>query len=413
MKRGVLFFTAALMLLLLLPSPISAGDFGCAELYILAPEAAPPAGESFEVTLELRGNPGIYSFGTVLLYDGEAVECTRIEPGPVMAGMLSVTNPRKKTVSGAYIGGAASNEQKSDGVLAVFSFTTLKDDAAVPRTLYETELAAGNDGSCPYDIIQCDENGTELSSYPGSPTSGPAGKDPEEGPTAPDDDRDDDRTEPDGERDDDRDEGRTGPDTDADEGRQAVGNSEDVIPSFTDIDDHPYKENIVRSAALGLFLGYPDGTFRPDENVTRAQFVTVLWRMAGKPYPSRACPFGDVAGDAWYYDAVAWAYEAGFISGRSRDVFDPQGNITRQEATKILFAFSGGVSGTEMLFASVYDGSFSDSGKIAAWAKAAVYWGYYNGIIRENGSSELRPRDSATRAELADALVLYREKYPI
>ncbi len=179
---------------------------------------------------------------------------------------------------------------------------------------------------------------------------------------------------------------------------------------FSDITGHWGESYIVKAAELGLFTGFEDATFRPDEPVTRSQYVTVIWRMAGSPPVTENAPFSDVPEGKWYSDAIAWAYERGLVKGRSEGIFDPQGSISRQEAMKILFDLNGGVSGTESLFTGLYDEGFTDSSQIADWAKPAMYWGFYNGIIAEKDTaSTLCPTNTATRAEVAKMLVIYIE----
>ncbi len=190
----------------------------------------------------------------------------------------------------------------------------------------------------------------------------------------------------------------------------AAAGPEDAPAAFSDIEGHWAEDFIIKAAELGLFTGFEDGTFRPDEPVTRSQFVTVMWRLAGSPTAAEAAPFPDVPEQRWYSNAVAWAYAGGFISGRADGTFDPRGSITRQEAVKILFDFNGGIPGMEVMFTGLYDEGFADSDQIADWAKPAMYWGFFNGIIHEkNTASTLCPADTATRAELARSLVTYIE----
>ena len=144
--------------------------------------------------------------------------------------------------------------------------------------------------------------------------------------------------------------------------------------------------------------------------MARRQAKAVLWRMAGKPAAAKPAPFEDAASDAWFADAVAWACETGAVNGRSERVFDPDGAVTRQEAMKVVFLYAGGVSGMEAMLSTLYDSGFTDSGEIADWAKPAMYWGYFNGLIGSEGDTALRPTDAATRAELARMLVLCADK---
>ncbi len=188
------------------------------------------------------------------------------------------------------------------------------------------------------------------------------------------------------------------------------GSDAALAVSFPDVQGHWGDWYAKRAVALGLLTGFEDGCFHPNEAVTRGQFVTLLWNMAGKPFEEVPAPFKDVPEEKEYCGAIAWAYAQGYIKGRSNEIFDPDSGITRQEAIKILFAFTGGVSGMEMVFTSIYDDGFIDSDQLAEWAKPAMYWSYYNGIINgKNTTTTLCPLDIATRVELAKVLVIFSE----
>jgi len=190
---------------------------------------------------------------------------------------------------------------------------------------------------------------------------------------------------------------------------EAAAQTPTAEPKFSDTAGHWGASWIEQAQSRGLINGYGDGTFRPDANMSRGDYVLILWRAAGKPEPKAAAPFGDVAADAYYQKAVAWAYESGCINGKGSG-FAPTDSLTRQEAMKILFGWAGGASGTETMLTATYDEAFADSGSIAAWAKPAMYWVYYNGVIGGVSENTLGPELPATRAQLAKILVSYLDK---
>ena len=403
MKRRVLALLAALALMIALPAFALAADN---ELAVRAPEKAPTVGESFTVTVEVRGNPEANGIRLALRYDKEALRCTEIEEGEAIDGMLNVVNERAS--SGAMIAAASAEPVVLSGTIAVFHFKVLQEGAAIPREMAVTEINTLGGDTLPVTIRQLNENGEEvdMAQTPDpDPTTGTPDPDPTTGTTDPGTTAETPDPDPTAETPD--------PATTEDPaggGAETPEQTETAAPSFPDIEGHWGAQYIRKAAEMELFTGFPDGSFRPNGEVTRAQYVTVLWRMAGTPEPAEPAPFDDVPAGLWYSDAVAWAYGQGYVSGRSETVFDPNGSITRQEAMKILFAYSGGVSGMEVMLTGVYDADFTDSGAIAPWAKPAMYWGYYKGIINGKSAATLCPTDTATRAELAKILVIYAEK---
>ena len=380
MKRRVLAMLAALALMIALPAFAFAAD---TELVVRAPGKAPAVGESFTVTVEIRGNPGINTAQFTLQYDKEMLECVSMEAGPVADQMLNAMN--EDAPAGAMFAGAAINAAEEDGVIVICEFKVLIASAEVPRSLTNCRFGDVNRNQISYMIVQETESDSGQGTDPGTttePDPGTTTETPDPG---------------------------TAEDPTGGEAENS-GQTETAALEFSDIGGHWGEQYIRKAAEMKLFTGFPDGSFQPNGKVTRAQYVTVLWRMAGEPVPAEPAPFGDVPAGLWYSDAVAWAYGQGYVSGRSETVFDPNGSITRQEAMKILFAFSGGVSGMEAMLTGIYDADFADSGDIAAWAKPAMYWGYYKGIINGKTTTTLCPKDTATRAELAKILVIYAEK---
>ena len=183
-----------------------------------------------------------------------------------------------------------------------------------------------------------------------------------------------------------------------------------VETPFSDMNDHWSSAFVSRAVDEGLLSGYPDGTFRPDAPLTRAELAAVLWRTAGSPSPRFEASFDDVPQSAYYAQAVAWLKENDCINGVSATRFAPDNILRRQEAMKMLFACDSSESGEEARFTALYDDFFVDSGSIAPWAKDAMYWGYYNGLISGTGNDCLSPQSPITRGQLAKIMVNYLER---
>jgi hypothetical protein len=93
---------------------------------------------------------------------------------------------------------------------------------------------------------------------------------------------------------------------------------------------------VVAGTKLGVVQGYPDGSFKPNEAVTRAEALKILILASGKPYAGAAnSPFADVPQTAWFADFVDYAYAKGVVSGKTPTTFAPNDYITRAEMAKI------------------------------------------------------------------------------
>ena len=388
MRRSILaMLLAAVMLLCLTPFASAAG----AAFVVEVPVSSAAAGESFEVTVSLRDNPGFYAMEFNLVYDEDALECTKVTAGPIAKQMLYVTNPKGR--HGAVVVGATAEAIEEDGVIAVFSFTAKKSVSALSFKTYNCNISDVEGQEIETTVVWNGTGGTEEPPEPTAPDEPEPTTPPEPSPT----------TTP---------TPALPPTTPPEGGDPIPGQEETSAPSFSDVAGHWGEASVLEAAKRGLFNGYPDGRFGPDDNVTRAQFVTVLYRMSGSPETSAQTPFEDIGTlSAEFRRAVAWAYENGYVNGKADTVFDPSGFLTRQEALKILFYYSGGQSGMELMLYSTYDEAYADSGDIASWAKPAMYWGVYKGIISGTSEDTLSPQGTATRAQLAKILVNYLDKF--
>lgn len=115
---------------------------------------------------------------------------------------------------------------------------------------------------------------------------------------------------------------------------------EHTEPSFMDVSESsPYYSAILWAAQQGIISGTSESAFQPDRPCTRAQFVTLLWRWRGKPSGARA--FEDLDPGAYYYPAVGWAVEQGLVTGTSENTFHPSVPCTRAQAVTLLFRLLG------------------------------------------------------------------------
>lgn len=393
MKRNrILAIGIALLLAVQLLTPLACA--AGATLKLTAPDKLPDVGQTFTVTAELTGNTGLAAVQLSLGYDDSVVECTGIENGALVAGMLAASNPyATRGGVGAILAAATTTAVKTDGSLAVFTFRV---------------KAAGDAKLTLADALLSDIDGKALSlsfSLPaliaqgsGSDSGSGSGSDAEKPGTDNKKSEDDKKSEDE--------------DKPEDEEKPADGAQEEVKSgSFRDVTSaHWAFASVERAAELGLVTGYSDGTFRPDTHVTRAQFVLMLWRMCGKPAAAKAASFADASAD-WYQDALSWAVEKGYVNGLSDTRFGPDAPITRQQAMAILFRLNGGQSGTELTLTGIYEQTFADSTTIAAWAKDATWWAVYHELVSGVGGSRIAPEANASRAQIAAILLRYADQF--
>ena len=393
MKRNrILAIGIALLLAVQLLTPLA-----CAAgttLKLTAPDKLPDVGQNFTVTAELTGNTGLAAVQLSLGYDDSVVECTGIENGALIAGMLAASNPyATRDGVGAILAAATTTAVKTDGSLAVFTFR-VKAAGDAKLTLADALLSDTDGKALPlsYSLPALIAQGSGSDS--GSGSGSDAEKPGTDNKKSEDDKKSEDEDKPE------------------DEEKPADGAQEEVKSgSFRDVTSaHWAFASVERAAELGLVTGYSDGTFRPDTPVTRAQFVLMLWRMCGKPAAAKAASFADASAD-WYQDALSWAVEKGYVNGLSDTRFGPDAPITRQQAMAILFRLNGGQRGTELTLTGIYEQTFADSTTIASWAKDATWWAVYHELVSGVGGSRIAPEANASRAQIAAILLRYADQF--
>lgn len=152
-----------------------------------------------------------------------------------------------------------------------------------------------------------------------------------------------------------------------------------------------------------LMNGMSTTTFGPKVTMTRAMVVTILYRLAGEPRVYLADnEFDDVADDAYYTRAVIWANNTGITTGTKPGVFNPDGNITREQMATFLYRYASYQS-YDTLAADCL-GRFPDAGHVSSYAGTPLNWAVDNGIITGSQTSagvRLLPQGNATREQIA------------
>ena len=152
--------------------------------------------------------------------------------------------------------------------------------------------------------------------------------------------------------------------------------------------------------------GVSETLFKPEDETTRAQIVTVLWSMDYKPDVGEESIFADCDVGSWYTSAVNWAAKNGIVAGVSDGKFAPEDDVTREQLVTILYNYlsrDGKVVG-----GSPDMSKFSDVEDISSYAKSSMEWAVGNGLLIGDGEA-LRPSDVASRAEIATILQRFVE----
>ena len=188
--------------------------------------------------------------------------------------------------------------------------------------------------------------------------------------------------------------------------REALKTAGCPSTNFTDVEEngwyHTGADFMVKN---GFMNGVADDAFDVDGNLTRAQLVTILYRIAGEPESTATNPFADVADGQWYTNAVIWAAENGIVKGVNTTTFAPNDQITREQIATILFRYAKAEKVEGKL------AGFPDAEKVSDYAADAMAWaveqGLINGISESDGKTYLAPQETATRAQIAVILMRY------
>lgn len=188
--------------------------------------------------------------------------------------------------------------------------------------------------------------------------------------------------------------------------REALKTAGCPSTNFTDVEENGwYHTGVDFMVKNGFMNGVADDAFDVDGNLTRAQLVTILYRIAGEPESTATNPFADVADGQWYTNAVIWAAENGIVKGVNTTTFAPNDQITREQIATILFRYAKAEKVEGKL------AGFPDAEMVSDYAADAMAWaveqGLINGISESDGKTYLAPQETATRAQIAVILMRY------
>lgn len=167
-----------------------------------------------------------------------------------------------------------------------------------------------------------------------------------------------------------------------------------------------YAEAVTYCLDHHLMAGVDDGRFAPAGNLTRSQFAAVLYRMEGTPDVTGTDAFTDTLEGMWYSDAVLWASQQSLISGYGNGLFGTDDAVSREQMAAILWRYADSPAAS-----SAKD--YQDKTSVAAYAASAVDWVSGNQIMIPRSDDMFAPKEAATRAEIAFALMQYSRQQAV
>ena len=176
----------------------------------------------------------------------------------------------------------------------------------------------------------------------------------------------------------------------------------DVSDLFIDIAANAwYKDAVQYAYAGGLMTGVSANEFAPEATTTRAMIVSMLARLEGVE-SAESAGFTDVAADDWYAEAVNWAASVGVVNGFDDGTFQPNAAITREQLAAILMNYAQ-YKGQDVSARATLD-TYNDATAISSWANDVMSWAVAEGLLTGVTNDQLQPQGNATRAQVAAIL---------
>lgn len=177
---------------------------------------------------------------------------------------------------------------------------------------------------------------------------------------------------------------------------------------YMDVEKDKWYFNYVKYVSKqDIMTGMNETTFAPTGTLARAQFATILYRMAGSPNVDYKKVFPDVADEEFYSVPVTWAQQTDIIKGYDEGNFGPADSLTREQMVTMMYRFAK-ASGKDVSAQKDYM-CFPDGGQVAGFAQDAMKWAVAEEIIQGNGEGLLVPGDTIIRAECAAVIARYED----
>ena len=179
---------------------------------------------------------------------------------------------------------------------------------------------------------------------------------------------------------------------------------------FGDVDDGDWFAGAVRFVyENGMMNGVSETDFAPHAATSRSMIVTILYRLEGEPVVDYAMGFTDVAGDAYYAEAVRWAASEGIVGGYGGGLFGSDDAVTREQLAVILYRYAVYKGYDVSIGEDTNILSYADFADLSEYAIPAMQWACGVGIVNGTSESTLTPQGEATRAQVAAMLMRFVE----
>ena len=179
------------------------------------------------------------------------------------------------------------------------------------------------------------------------------------------------------------------------------------MAKFSDADRNAwYHDGVHYCVENGLMQGYGNGIFGPNDTLSRAMLVQILYNLENRPAVSGESVFSDVAHSAWYADAVNWAAANGIVEGFGNGQYGPEDDITREQLAAILYRYAQYKNYDVSVGEDTNILSYSDAPEVSEYAVPAMQWACGAGIVEGYGDV-LDPTGNATRAQAATMLMRF------
>ena len=167
-------------------------------------------------------------------------------------------------------------------------------------------------------------------------------------------------------------------------------------------------EPVLWAVGSGVTTGTDATHFTPYQLCSRAQLVTLLWRAAGCPAPKADCTmFFDIDPEAYYMDALSWAYYEDIVQGLEPHTFGPDASLTREQLAAFLYRYA---QSQGEYYDPDFKLDFTDAASVSSWAEEPMSWCVQEGIITGVGNGRLAPQGTADRAQVATMLYRFMEQ---